>query len=160
MSSDSYKSELMQLLDGFLSTVKLIIVLCIVILLYRHFGATFRQMTQLSWPQSPKYNSNKMIPEDIAFSSEVLAKGVGMDIVKKNCLGCHNAQLIVQNRMSKERWQHTIRWMQRTQGLWELGADEPIVLEYLATYYSPDMEGRRKNITLTDDEWYLLSHNY
>jgi hypothetical protein len=111
----------------------------------------------MTWPDSPISNQSVISLQNNNISSELLEKGEGMEIVKKHCLGCHNAQLIVQNKMSKERWQHTIRWMQRTQGLWDLGADEPKVLEYLATYYSPDRVGRRKNIILTDDEWYILS---
>jgi hypothetical protein len=36
-----------------------------------------------------------------------------------------------------------IRWMQDTQGLWSLGDNEPLVLDYLAQHYGPFAVGRR-----------------
>jgi hypothetical protein len=37
-----------------------------------------------------------------------------------------------------------IRWMQDTQGLWPLGEDEDLVLDYLAANYGPLSAGRRR----------------
>ena len=70
----------------------------------------------------------------------------GFEIVKANCTACHSAALVTQNRMSRETWLETIRWMQKSQGLWPLMANEPIILDYLAKHYSPSDTGRRKNL--------------
>ena len=34
--------------------------------------------------------------------------------------------------MSREAWDKTITWMQEEQGLWELGKDRKIILDYLS----------------------------
>ena len=81
-------------------------------------------------------------------------EGEGLTSVINNCTNCHSAKLVTQNRMTKEQWQATIHWMQETQNLWDLGDNEEIILNYLATHYAPTKEGRRKN--LQDIEWYTL----
>ncbi|MEO1010150.1 MAG: monoheme cytochrome C [Bacteroidota bacterium] len=78
----------------------------------------------------------------------------GMQETINNCTNCHSAQLVTQNRMTREGWLATIRWMQESQNLWELGDNEPIILEYLSTYYAPEEKGRRA--PLRDIEWYLF----
>ncbi len=78
----------------------------------------------------------------------------GLTEVVNNCTTCHSAQLVTQNRMSRERWVATIRWMQKTQNLWDLGANEEIIINYLVTNYPPLKKGRRA--ALTDIEWYAL----
>lgn len=78
----------------------------------------------------------------------------GMMEVINNCTNCHSSQLVIQNRMNEERWIATIRWMQETQNLWDLGNNEEIIVNYLVTNYPPQKKGRRA--TLTDIEWYEL----
>ncbi len=78
----------------------------------------------------------------------------GLTEVIQNCTNCHSAKLVTQNRMSKEGWIATIRWMQETQNLWDLGIQEETIVNYLATNYAPQNKGRRDN--LTDIEWYVL----
>ena len=56
--------------------------------------------------------------------------------------------------MSKERWLATIRWMQETQNLWDLGENETAIVNYLAKNYAPNKVGRRQNLTNID--WYEL----
>ncbi|PRX56496.1 monoheme cytochrome C [Flagellimonas meridianipacifica] len=80
--------------------------------------------------------------------------GDGLTEVIQNCTNCHSAKLVTQNRMSKEGWVATIRWMQETQNLWDLGNNEEIIVNYLATNYAPDKKGRRD--ILTDIDWYTL----
>lgn len=70
----------------------------------------------------------------------------GFTIVKANCTACHSAALVTQNRMSRETWLETIRWMQKTQGLWPLSKNEPIILDYLTKHYNLSDTGRRKSI--------------
>ncbi|WP_299486332.1 monoheme cytochrome C [uncultured Allomuricauda sp.] len=81
-------------------------------------------------------------------------EGEGLQLVVNNCTSCHSAKLVTQNRMSKEQWSATIRWMQETQNLWDLGQNEEAILTYLATHYAPKKGGRRQN--LSDIEWYDL----
>lgn len=80
--------------------------------------------------------------------------GDGLIEVIQNCTNCHSAKLVTQNRMSKEGWIATIRWMQETQNLWDLGDQEENIVNYLATNYAPQKKGRRE--ALTNIEWYVL----
>ena len=69
---------------------------------------------------------------------------VGFPIVKANCTACHSSKLVIQNRMSRENWLETIRWMQKTQGLWKFPPQtEETILDYLSTHYVPSK--KRKN---------------
>ena len=78
----------------------------------------------------------------------------GMQATIQNCTGCHSAQLVTQNRMSREGWEATIKWMQETQNLWGLGSNEEIILNYLSKNYAPTAKGRRQN--LENVEWHNL----
>ncbi len=78
----------------------------------------------------------------------------GLQETVNNCTNCHSAQLVMQNRMSAERWHATIRWMQETQNLWPLGEKEDIIVDYLVTNYPPKDKGRRE--ALSDVQWYDL----
>lgn len=83
-----------------------------------------------------------------------LVDAEGLMTVVNNCTNCHSAKLVTQNRMNKERWLTTIRWMQETQNLWDLGPNEDIIINYLVTNYPPKKKGRRE--TLANIEWYKL----
>lgn len=75
-------------------------------------------------------------------------------LVIANCTGCHSGKLVTQNRATREGWTNMIRWMQRTQNLKDLGADEQKILDYLSENYAPAEQGRRANLVV--DEWYEL----
>ncbi len=75
-------------------------------------------------------------------------------LVKGNCIACHSAKLVTQNRATREGWSEMLNWMQEKQGLWDLGQQREPILEYLATYYAPEESGRRP--PLRDIEWYQL----
>ena len=75
-----------------------------------------------------------------------LIMGKNWEYVQLQCTTCHSAAIITQSRMSRETWKDTIRWMQKTQGLWPLGESEALILDYLSTYYKPQISGRRKNL--------------
>lgn len=77
-------------------------------------------------------------------------------LIISSCTTCHSAKLITQNRATRTGWKTMIRWMQETQGLQDLGSDEPAILDYLAKYYAPEEVGRRANLDLTEVEWYIL----
>jgi cytochrome c1 len=83
-----------------------------------------------------------------------LIEAEGLMTVVNNCTNCHSAKLVTQNRMNKERWIATIRWMQETQNLWDLGNNEEIIVNYLVTNYPVKKKGRRE--ILSNVEWYEL----
>ncbi len=78
----------------------------------------------------------------------------GYKLVATNCGACHSLELVTQNAATREGWIEIIRWMQETQGLWDLGDDESIILDYLSKNYAPKEVGRRPN--LENIEWYDL----
>ena len=68
----------------------------------------------------------------------------GFETVKLNCTVCHSAKIITQNRMDREGWLETIRWMQETQGLWQFNPEtEKEILDYLSANYRPEGIYRR-----------------
>ena len=75
-------------------------------------------------------------------------------LVEQNCSACHSLKLVTQNKANREGWKDIIVWMQETQKLWDLGENEPLILDYLAKNYANTKTGRRKN--LEDIEWYEL----
>ena len=78
----------------------------------------------------------------------------GLETVISNCTTCHSSKLIIQNRMGAEQWNATIRWMQKTQGLWPLGENQKVIVDYLVKNYPPLEKGRRP--VLTNIDWYKL----
>ena len=83
-----------------------------------------------------------------------LIEAEGLMTVVNNCTNCHSSKLIIQNRMNTERWNATIKWMQETQNLWDLGKNQDIIVHYLVTNYPPTDKGRRE--ILTNIDWYEL----
>jgi hypothetical protein len=85
-----------------------------------------------------------------------LAFAPGFEDVRANCIVCHSAALVTQNRATREGWDQMLDWMQKTQGLWELGPKRARILDYLAKNYAPKAQGRRASIDLEEVEWYIL----
>ncbi|WP_299336390.1 monoheme cytochrome C [uncultured Psychroserpens sp.] len=83
-----------------------------------------------------------------------LKEGEGLMVVVNNCTNCHSAKLVTQNRMSEARWNATIKWMQETQNLWDLGKNQDVIVSYLVSNYPVEDVGRRAS--LTNIEWYEL----
>jgi len=81
-------------------------------------------------------------------------EGENLQLVINNCTSCHSAKMVTQNRATRDGWKTMISWMQETQNLWDLGDNEPLILDYLAKYYAPDKAGRRQ--PLTNIDWYEL----
>ncbi len=79
----------------------------------------------------------------------------GLDMVRAHCTGCHSSKLVTQYGASRDGWLAKIRWMQRTQNLWDLGEAEPVILDYLAKYY-PTAEKFDRREPLKDVQWYRL----
>ena len=79
---------------------------------------------------------------------------IGLMTVVNNCTNCHSSKLVIQNRMNADRWNATIKWMQETQNLWQLGDNQKIIVDYLVKNYPPIDTGRREG--LTNIAWYEL----
>lgn len=79
----------------------------------------------------------------------------GLDMVRAHCTGCHSSKLVTQYGASRDGWLDKIRWMQRTQNLWDLGEAEPVILDYLAKHY-PATEKFDRREPLKDVQWYRL----
>lgn len=80
-----------------------------------------------------------------------------MFLVKGQCTACHSSKLILQSHFDRDKWIERIRWMQRTQKLWDLGESEPAILAYLTKYYGPldvPFDGRR--LPLAKPQWYRV----
>lgn len=88
-----------------------------------------------------------------------LIEGEGLNLVIANCTPCHSAKLITQNRADRDGWKKMIVWMQETQNLWDLGANEDIILDYLARNYPLEdaaAQQRMRRKPLENIEWYEL----
>ena len=81
----------------------------------------------------------------------------GWEAVNTNCTRCHSATIVTNSRFTREGWKELIVWMQETQGLWQLGANEDVILDYLSKNYSPiEKKGRRQPLKIKDSDWYML----
>ena len=78
----------------------------------------------------------------------------GLLTVVNTCTVCHSADIVMNNRMNEERWNTTIKWMQDTQGLWELGPNQKVIVDYLTKNYPMPKATRRANLKNID--WYDL----
>jgi len=69
------------------------------------------------------------------------------ELVRNNCVACHSAKLITQQRGTAEQWLAMIRWMQKKQNLWEFDPDtEQRIVAWLAENYPPEEDRRRARI--------------
>jgi len=154
----------LKVFDLFLTTIKTFVFLIFGVLLYGIFGhhlsfnindAKVAQKSTRSYPSTSTEEDWDKVENGIHLQTG-LAYDRNFDIVRANCTACHSGKLIAQNRATREGWQQMIRWMQETQGLWELGVNEPKILDYLAEHYAPEETGRRANIDMAAVEWYIL----
>ena len=68
----------------------------------------------------------------------------GWELAAAHCGGCHSHALVTARRGDADFWRSTIRWMQRTQNLWEIpSAQETALLAYLEANYNESDWGRR-----------------
>ncbi len=78
-------------------------------------------------------------------------------LVVGHCSACHSLELVTAQRGDAKFWLNTIRWMQRTQKLWEIPADqERKVIAYLSQVYAEEDAGRRPLLPLSlqhQDHW-------
>ncbi len=65
-------------------------------------------------------------------------------LVRSNCVPCHSAALVTQQRGDAAQWLGMIRWMQEKQNLWQFDPDtEARIVAYLAENYPPEASRRR-----------------
>ena len=139
-----------------------VVVTCLALLYFAFDGKMVSWMKKGTVPEVPEgfeYAGTYEVDSNGVHIATGLMYGPGIFVVQKHCLACHSATLITQSRATREGWEHTIRWMQQTQGLWDLAADESIVLDYLAKYYAPEEQGRRANLDQDAIEWYVLQND-
>lgn len=128
-----------------------------ILLLFTIYNPTF------SFFENKKSNQtyNSMVEDEDKIENGIhvrtgLKDAEGLMTVVNNCTNCHSSKLIIQNRMSTENWNATIKWMQKTQNLWELGENQKVIVNYLVTNYPIKSKGRR--MTLKNIEWYTLKN--
>ena len=69
------------------------------------------------------------------------------ELVRANCIACHSAKLVTQQRGTAAQWLSMIRWMQEKQNLWQFEADvEARIVACLADNYPPAENQRRAAI--------------
>jgi hypothetical protein len=161
----SKKEDFNQYLKSISRFVKLVATLLIVLLislpLYLLYPGLFQLSSTEELTKIETVNDTPLVAEvdedlienGIHVSSGLIAAD-GYKEVLTNCTGCHSTKIILQNRMDAEGWNTTIKWMQDTQNLWDLGDNQKIIVDYLVTNYPPEKKGRRQN--LTNIEWYEL----
>ncbi|GGF20503.1 hypothetical protein [Echinicola rosea] len=149
--------DIIKSLKGLFTMVVVLGVVVMVLLV----GLVFLQQNPgvlVSKNEGEKENPPPLVTENLVKDGVHVATGLvaekGYETVIANCTNCHAANLITQNRGNKEHWEKLIDWMQETQGLWDLGQNEEIIVDYLAAYYAPVQRGRRAN--LDEIEWYEL----
>ena len=75
----------------------------------------------------------------LAAERHQLAEGSGDEQVAIYCVPCHSLAIVTQQRLSHKVWDEVLEWMVAEQGMEALAADDRrIILDYLATHYSPD----------------------
>jgi hypothetical protein len=76
-----------------------------------------------------------------------LIKNPGWEQVRAHCGGCHSHALVTGQRADRNTWLEIIRWMQKTQNLWQFQPQvETQILDYLAANYPPQPNRRRAPI--------------
>ena len=146
----------------FISLISLVVFLCCAGLIYGIFGESITKWFEKPPPPTEKRrniaaaNENWDRVENGIHVRSGLVYDKGFDVVRGTCTACHSAKLVTQNRATRSGWKEMIVWMQETQGLWDLGKNEPIILDYLAKHYAPEEIERRPGLDIEEVEWYIL----
>lgn len=81
---------------------------------------------------------------------DALARAPDWEIAARHCGACHSYRLVTAQRGDARFWTDVIRWMQRTQGLWQIEASEEArLIAYLADAYGEEEWGRRPPLSPT-----------
>ncbi len=150
---DNQDSKLISLLLSSLVLLGVTILLGVGIMVAMQNPEAFaREATPAMAVSEPAPDPN-LVENGIDVATGFIAEGDYL-IVKSTCTACHSAKLVTQNRATRDGWLDMIRWMQRTQKLWDLGDNEDKILDYLAKHYGPEDQGRRAPLNV--EEWYAL----
>lgn len=155
---------------AFLGIISILLLLIVALLVYlpfknelaKHFNKPKYDKTELAIKTKERLKSMKNDWDRVEGGIHVktgLAFDKNFKYIRNNCISCHSAKMIIQNRATRDGWKQMIRWMQETQGLQDLGDNEVYILDYLATHYAPKETGRRPNIDIEAIEWYVLNLN-
>jgi len=91
-----------------------------------------------------------VLPAEAQDDYEALPEGEGKNIVYGVCSGCHSVKLVMQQGMTRKKWDKTLDWMYEQQGMPELQPDiEKQVLDYLAQHFNVDDERAGESQTAT-----------
>lgn len=162
---EDIKTAWLQVLDLVLSLSRFALLLACVFFIYLLAGdsiSSWWTKEELAVGQRASTNAASQV---ISIEDEVengihvptgLVYAEGFEWVRATCTACHSAKLVTQNRATRVGWLEMIRWMQATQGLWDLGDKEKPILDYLAKHYAPEDIGRRAPLPVADIEWYIL----
>ena len=135
--------------------VMMVVGLLVAVLIYYMIDPTVPVITNLMSKTETVSDIDPDLIENGIHVRTGLIEAEGLMSVVNNCTNCHSAKLVIQNRMNKDRWISTIRWMQRTQNLWDLGDQEEVIVDYLVNNYPPPKKGRRQALNRQID-WYKL----
>jgi hypothetical protein len=155
--------------DIIMGTIKFFVFMAAAGLVYIVFGDAIKEMLRFEKPPTPEqvearkraYAAANAVDEFDKVENGIhvmtgLKVAEGWEIARGVCTACHSAKLITQTRATRDGWKQMIRWMQETQGLWDLGDQESTILDYLAANYAPEEESRRPNLNIEAIEWYVL----
>lgn len=74
----------------------------------------------------------------------------GWELVVAHCGACHSHALVTSQRGDAAFWESTIRWMQRTQNLWQIPeSQERVLIGYLERHYNETEWGRRPPLPIS-----------
>lgn len=160
------KKETLKHLKVLSTLVYSIVSICSVLLFYGLLGDNLFNKRSSEFSETEymvsqvKKNQTKLVDSEEIENGIHLPTGLvfaeGFQEVRATCTACHSAKLVTQNRATREGWKSMIRWMQETQGLWELGSIEPVILDYLAEHYAPSEVSRRENLDIAAIQWFIL----
>ncbi len=147
------------------NAIKFFALLAFVLVIFAFFGDSILDMLKKSAPVPEQGTSVVAVAAEVDEFDKIengihvmtgLKVAEGWEVVRGVCTACHSAKMVTQTKATREGWEQMIRWMQETQGLWDLGDQEKIILDYLAANYAPEEAGRRPNLDVEAIEWYVL----
>lgn len=162
---EDIKAAWLQILDLVLGLSKLALLAATLGLIYLLAGGSLDSWWTKGAENTPAVDRAPSVRAVVSLEDEVqngihvptgLVYAEGFEWVRSTCTACHSAKLVTQNRATRAGWLEMIRWMQSTQGLWDLGEKEKPILDYLAKHYAPEDIGRRAALPVAEIEWYIL----
>ena len=79
-----------------------------------------------------------------------LVRAPDWELAARHCGACHSYRLVTAQRGDARFWTDVLRWMQATQGLWAIEAEEEArLITYLASSYGEEDFGRRPALSPT-----------